>query len=144
MADFFAVRPLLKARIEALVGSGVPVHTGRDWYHGEDQPKPAPAVYLFYMPPEVQDDPGGRSTQGNLQFLEQHWLVAVAVDNEETTAAGQLVGTLLEGLCGWTPAGFKPFKFRRPLPVEYRAGIAYMPFDFSMEYALHGVPFNKP
>jgi hypothetical protein len=99
--------------------------------------QPSPSIHIIYGGDSVTGELVG---QGSSKFIDQKWLVVLAVrtaaaqlqnTSDIRLKAGEIIPLILNSLQGW-----KPVKWMRPLarisgpPAGYSSSFAYFPFMF--------------
>jgi hypothetical protein len=99
--------------------------------------QPSPSIHIIYGGDSVTGELAG---QGSSKFIEQKWLVVLAVrtataqlqnTSDIRVKAGEIIPLMLNSLQGW-----KPVKWMRPLvrisgpPAGYSSSFAYFPYMF--------------
>lgn len=98
-----------------------------------------PAAHVFYFGDRIVEGPGGRSSQGDMQCVDQVWYVVLAVRNVKTQAtgvdarleAGVLMKKVLKALQGFQLSPeHSPLKRVAGAPPGFKAGFLYLPLCF--------------
>ena len=98
-----------------------------------------PAVHVLYYGDRVAEGMG-RSSNGEVQCVDQDWYVVLVIKNARTqitgeaarTDAGPLVIKLLKSLQGWAPSiEHSPLKRINGAKPGFKGGFAYLPFCFT-------------
>jgi len=144
--DYFAVEPLLVARVKQLLPELRDVVTAESFSAATDWRKAAPVAHVVYVGDEL---PQGAAAQGSggVQVTVQQWMVVLAIKHAGTVqsgegarrVAGPLIARLLKGLVGWAPAPVLTPLRRAPAPkAGYLDGIGFYPFTFRTSHLLLG------
>lgn len=141
---WFEAEQHIKARLVAVVPSGVLVFSAADLAGVEEKSQYTPAVHVLYR----QYDVVKRVSPGKAR-IRQTWWATIAV-REETNqitgektraAASQLIGTVVENLDGYKLpiVGSSALELINGGQAVFSAGYMYLPIGFSLELTINGV-----
>lgn len=144
-ANYFAVEPLIIARIGAELGASLLKVGGvAEFEYALENDGPYPSAFVLYDGESIEQ----KGPTGRIQRSLQRWQVSlltrpavtVATGNASLVASGLLVSALVAALSGWTPdPGFQVLQRvqNRGESVIYANGLALFVLDFEI-----GVPIT--
>ncbi len=130
MADFFAVRDGIKARIEAEIPEVRKIYFAEDLDGVKEQSQVAPAVHLLY-----QGYTPAQAERARVDItLDQVWAVVLVLRHlGGDYGGGEILDKLVQVLHGFQPdaAVMKLELTASPYAPSYRSKVAYFPLAFS-------------
>ncbi|MBF0098974.1 MAG: hypothetical protein HQM04_19220 [Magnetococcales bacterium] len=136
MDDYFAITPLIVARLRERLCSQITVQS--TWGIGriQETPELLPAVLVLLE----ADHPGEINLSGAAQKIEQVWNCIVVV-KDAGTEAGPLISQVIQALNGWQPENtlFSPFRrVKSGFHHDYSPSMAfYFPLAFSTSFVFN-------
>lgn len=142
-ANYFAVEPLMIARIVAQLGAALLKVGGvAEFEYALENDGPYPSAFVLYDGESIEQ----KGPTGRILHAQQRWQVSLltrpavntTTGNASLTASGVLVTNLVTALTGWPPAaGFQVLRRvqNRGESVIYANGLAMFVLDFEV-----GVP----
>ncbi|MBF0098355.1 MAG: hypothetical protein HQM04_12455 [Magnetococcales bacterium] len=136
MDDYFAVEPLIVARLRERLSSNITVQPTWGIAKIQEVPELLPAVLVLLE----ADQPGEINLSGAAQKIEQIWTCIVVV-KDAASEAGPLISQVIQALNGWKPkdTDFSPFRrIKSGFSHDYSPSTAfYFPLAFSTSFVFN-------